>query len=137
MLDLALLGAEVGAQLLHNRLVRGGTKLGLELRAQQRLLLGDELRADVRPRGRVRRLDRELGGGEVADLDLRLHCDVFEKRSPSVRTCAHPAKEAKEVHTLLLDHWEDSLVPDTQTKTHKHGFKLKFRRGGMLNELSA
>lgn len=76
MLDHALLAREVLAELLDRRLVGRGRELGLELRAEEPLLLGDELRANVVPGGVVRRLDRQLGVGEVADLDLRLNCDV-------------------------------------------------------------
>ena len=73
MLDLALARAEGVAELVDVVLGGQGGELGLELRAEGRLLLGDELRAHVRPRGGVGRLDRQLGGGEVADFNLRFH----------------------------------------------------------------
>jgi len=71
VLDHALLAREALAEQLDRRLVVRGRELGLELGAEEGLPLGDELRADVAPRGGVGGLDRELGVGEVAHLDLR------------------------------------------------------------------
>ena len=73
-LEGALLGGEGLAEALDRRLVRRGRQLELELGAKGVLGLGDELGADLRPRGGVGGLDRELGAGEVADFNLRFHC---------------------------------------------------------------
>jgi hypothetical protein len=67
-LDGALLGGELATDRLDVALVRVGREVALELGAQSRLLLRDELRTNVRPRGRVRRGDRQLGVGEIAHL---------------------------------------------------------------------
>lgn len=71
VLDAALALGELGAEGLDGGLVGRGAELDLELRAQRRLALRDEVGADVGPGGGVGGLDRQLGGGEVADLDLR------------------------------------------------------------------
>ena len=71
VLDAALAAREGGAERFDYLLVWGGGELQLELGTELVLRFGDEVRADVRPGGRVGGLDRELGVREVAHLDLQ------------------------------------------------------------------
>ena len=84
-LDLALAGVERRAKALD--LLRAGRAgdLRLELRAERGVGLGDEVGADVGPRSAVGRLDRDLGVGEVADLDLRRHLRLHERQDLRTR----------------------------------------------------
>lgn len=83
-LDRTLALVEREAERLNLVRVRRAGNLRLELRAERALGLGDKISTDVGPGRGVRRLDRHLGAGEVANLDLAGHLRLHERQDAAV-----------------------------------------------------
>lgn len=101
-LDRTLALVEREAERLNLVRVRRAGNLRLELRAERALGLGDKISTDVGPGRGVRRLDRHLGAGEVADLDLRRHLRLHERQDAAVHlrgNCVH--RNARECQKLV------------------------------------